>query len=1153
MERQNIETDLGMPGSPAGAETVSEPPGPEVLCNTSESGVIELPKQKQKWSQKENRMLWEAYVESDKETRGYMARMQELWKKKGGRDATTQRLRTQVQSIRNLNLITVVERGEIEQKVCNRKERELEGETEEAEADETGNGESQGRENENYDQVVIENAEGLERLIATNNLQVKVERCMDVVVDEKGVRPLTTEEQKVLRRVRELTLSNEKPDLPSLKKVNRKVLKQEVEMVNGIIHNITTETVTDMNNLLYAGAYFVCEKLGKINSGVKKQEVKEPWWKRRIQANLIEWRKDLSRLEERRKGNFEFQRKDLERLNRKYKLNDVGNNHVIRVLKEKIDSGATKIKRYERSRLAHKQNTLFSMNQKKFYEEIDGGRRQNAAPDAGEATEFWKGIWSNPGEMNEEASWLPRVKEKLGRFGKQENIEVRLEDIKKGIRKMTNWKAPGPDGVQGFWFKRFTSLYPKLAEHLQACMVSSAVPDWMTSGKTALVQKDPKKGNVASNYRPIACLPLMWKLLTCVCSEKVYSHLADKNILPDEQKGCRKRSRGTKDQLLIDKQILEHCKKCQRNLAMGWIDYKKAYDMVPHTWLLEATKMVGIADNILSLLECSMPQWKTQLTCNGDMLGEVKIKRGIFQGDSFSPLLFIIVLIPLSLILNETQIGYNIAGHDKINHLLFMDDLKLYAKNEAELDSLIQTVRIVSDDIGMEFGLEKCAVLILKRGKMSKSQGIELPDGRRMKDVDLVGYKYLGILQMDGTLNREMKVKVKSEYIRRVKKLVNSNLNGGNLVIGMNSWAVGIVRYGAGILDWTQEDLKQLDIKTRKILTMNGSLHPRSNVGRLYMSRRNGGRGMISCEECVKNEEKSLELYVHRSEEWMLRFVATELGLEEAEDMVSYKRAQEERKKEQWQEKALHGKFLKDIDGVGTDRTWEWLKKGQLKKETEGIICAAQEQALRVNSIKVNIDGQDGSPLCRMCGKTNETVQHLVSGCTVLAGTKYMTRHDIVGKQIHWLLLKKYSIPVADKWYQHVPQTVIESCGGDVVIYWDKPIVTDRKVTHNKPDVVVIERKEKKWTIIDFAIPMDHRVKVKEDNKVETYMDLAAEVRRQYRVKTEIVPIVLGALGTIPKRLEDSLGQLGLPDVIASLQKSVLISTAAILRRVLSL
>ena len=84
-----------------------------------------------------------------------------------------------------------------------------------------------------------------------------------------------------------------------------------------------------------------------------------------------------------------------------------------------------------------------------------------------------------------------------------------------------------------------------------------------------MIQKDLERGNAANNYRSVACLTLMWKLLTSVLVEKVYPHLSEKNVLPDVQKGCRKDSRGTKDQLLINKQILKHCKKHQRNLAMA--------------------------------------------------------------------------------------------------------------------------------------------------------------------------------------------------------------------------------------------------------------------------------------------------------------------------------------------------------------------------------------------------------------------------------------------------------------------------------------------------------------------------------------------------------------------------------------------------------
>ena len=90
-----------------------------------------------------------------------------------------------------------------------------------------------------------------------------------------------------------------------------------------------------------------------------------------------------------------------------------------------------------------------------------------------------------------------------------------------------------------------------------------------------LIQKDPTMGIQATYYRPFACLPIMWKLLTGIMGEKLYQHLESNGLLTDEQKGCRKGSRGTKDQLLVDKVILKNCRRRLTNLSRAWIDYKK--------------------------------------------------------------------------------------------------------------------------------------------------------------------------------------------------------------------------------------------------------------------------------------------------------------------------------------------------------------------------------------------------------------------------------------------------------------------------------------------------------------------------------------------------------------------------------------------------
>ena len=166
--------------------------------------------------------------------------------------------------------------------------------------------------------------------------------------------------------------------------------------------------------------------------------------------------------------------------------------------------------------------------------------------------------------------------------------------------------------------------------------------------------------------------------------------------------------------------------------------------MVPHSWIIECLDLFEVAENIKSLLVKSIEKWKVMLCSGNSELGEVEIKRCIFQGDSLSPLLFVLALIPLSLILRKSVYEFS-ESKEKINHLLFMDDLKFHSRSEEGLDSLVQTVRVFSENLGMKFGIEKCAMLVTEKGKIVKSVGIELSNGKVIKSLqEGESYKYLG-------------------------------------------------------------------------------------------------------------------------------------------------------------------------------------------------------------------------------------------------------------------------------------------------------------------------------------------------------------------------------------------------------------------------
>ena len=130
--------------------------------------------------------------------------------------------------------------------------------------------------------------------------------------------------------------------------------------------------------------------------------------------------------------------------------------------------------------------------------------------------------------------------------------------------------------------------------------------------------------------------------------------------------------------------------------------------MAPHSWILACLTMFKVAVNIHNLIRNSMRSWTVELTSGREMLGDVKIKKGVFQGDNLSPILFVLAMIPLSIVLNNIEAGDTLGrNRGKLNHLLFMDDLRLSGKSLKGVDSLVKTTRIYSKEIGIEYGISK--------------------------------------------------------------------------------------------------------------------------------------------------------------------------------------------------------------------------------------------------------------------------------------------------------------------------------------------------------------------------------------------------------------------------------------------------------------
>ena len=309
----------------------------------------------------------------------------------------------------------------------------------------------------------------------------------------------------------------------------------------------------------------------------------------------------------------------------------------------------------------------------------------------------------------------------------------------------------------------------------------------------------------------------------------------------------------------------------------------------------------------------------------------------------------------------------------------------------------------------------------------------------------------MGILEVDTIKQAEMKEKIQNEYLRRTRKLRETKLNSRNLIKGINTWAVPLVRYSGPVLKWTRDKLKQIDHRTRKLMAMCKALHPRDDVDRLYVSRKEEGRGLASIEDSVDTSIHRLENYIQKHEEGLI----TATRHETQKTMNNWMTITRKQKREG---KQLYSRFKRLINNISHDKTWTWLRKGNFKRETESLLIAATDNAMRTNHIKARIDKTQQNSKCRLCGDRDETINHIISECSKLAQWGYKTRHDWVGKVIHWEMCKKFKFDHTNKWYMLNPAPVLENDSHKLL--WDFNIQTHHLIPTRRPDLIIINSKK---------------------------------------------------------------------------------------------
>ena len=396
-------------------------------------------------------------------------------------------------------------------------------------------------------------------------------------------------------------------------------------------------------------------------------------------------------------------------------------------------------------------------------------------------------------------------------------------------------------------------------------------------------------------------------------------------------------------------------------------------------------------------------------------------------------------------------------GVVKRTHNLFVDDLKVYQESHQALKIVNEIIVQASHDTGACYGVSKCAGIIFKNGKMVKGEGLQVLE-ERMKTMDPDKneiYKFLGIEQADGIRMKTVYERVKEEVAESMKMIVKTELNDENLIKAINIKVIPVAAYRMNICKFNVSELKELDQIIKRKLRGRSMLGRQASDERLYLKREKGGRGLKSMMDVYKETRLRVACYMAKSTNrwieaaWMrktmkeenaivmesiktmeevgvrLRFEDDSIRLDEevikAETeykatwrkvKINLQKAMEVKRIEIYKTKVHKSQFYQEQE----EECHLWLKQNLHGRKTSSIMTML-EQMVETRSWKA-ARGLTQDKCCRVCYERDETIEHLVACCKVLAKNEYLSRHNraLIIMAVAWA--KEYELVSKDTiWY----------------------------------------------------------------------------------------------------------------------------------------
>ncbi|VDL87673.1 unnamed protein product, partial [Nippostrongylus brasiliensis] len=743
-----------------------------------------------------------------------------------------------------------------------------------------------------------------------------------------------------------------------------------------------------------------------------------------------------------------------------------------------------------------------------------------------EIREYWKGIVGMPEPFTpslELMDWAQRE----GRPSSEKCSRLSDETWNDIFSRIKPWKATGPDGIQGYWWKHLPEAKLRLRQWCETATNNprKAITRWLCRGRVVLIPKGKSGPHGPGDFRPIACLNTCYKVLTAMLARQI--HECVESRFPMEQVAMRKGIWGCTHAHILDQSVCKDAQRRNKELHMLWVDMTKAFDSVSHGAIKWILAKLGVAYRTRALLSTLMSM-QTVRYCGyqGQKLVKsvpLEIRKGIMQGDTLSPLLFCIAIMPISDWLRThvapyqtaTASGRGAMGPMRLGHIFYMDDLKVYTKTFADLVKAKEGIQKIANQIGLRMNPTKCAM---------KSLNSENTGRGGMDDIPLLGasslYKYLGAEQNLLTSFEQLWQRVEKQAFASASRIMSSDLvvrqkiNGYNqVVVPKLKYAMSCIIFGTGMMCVMRKRAKAFDARIRKLLEQTKMRFGHSCTARLYVSKEEGGLGLKTVEEEMEHTIVYTWCYLSSKPEFKVpyilaeslrtsnkRSIATDFNAVLTDNRLErqvtridsdkirvkdiiYRGARASARaistliherwvqvhKAQWYEREVASRVLgvnqqNNYPFVSHSDSFLWSNKGWVSAVVLRNIWGAQEASLltKASASGVSLWSQSDHQ-CRMHCQAKETAEHIVTACSHWRTNIMVERHDEVAKVLYASLKKKYKLRsvITNTREPHVLESE------DVVIHWNEPIHTSGVLKHNRPDIVVRDKKNNVIWIIE--------------------------------------------------------------------------------------